>query len=98
MSSTRQSEPLTLAELTWNACYRRRLLKAGPRRCAYCGKRVGYKTATLDHIVPRRLSGPNVPENLTLACKPCNQSKAGRDVFGWVSDILAAAGAAGVLR
>jgi 5-methylcytosine-specific restriction endonuclease McrA len=79
---------LTLACLVANAKYRRELLKAGPRVCAYCGRTIGYKTATLDHIVPRARGGADGPENLTLSCKRCNQAKGCRTPIEWALDIL----------
>jgi 5-methylcytosine-specific restriction endonuclease McrA len=43
-------------------------------RCAYCG--VALKGAgEVDHIVPISRGGDNSPNNLTLACLPCNRDK-----------------------
>ncbi len=44
--------------------------------CQYCGKYT--KELTIDHIIPRRLGGEHVWNNVTSACKACNQRKAGR--------------------
>jgi 5-methylcytosine-specific restriction endonuclease McrA len=33
---------------------------------------------TLDHIVPLAAGGEHVPENLAVACRPCNASKKDR--------------------
>jgi len=41
--------------------------------CQYCGKRDGEMT--IDHVVPRRLGGKSVWENLVCACKECNKKK-----------------------
>ncbi|MEW6141957.1 MAG: HNH endonuclease [Chloroflexota bacterium] len=44
--------------------------------CQYCGKRV--RQLTIDHVVPRRLGGEHVWENVVTACTTCNCRKAGR--------------------
>jgi hypothetical protein len=45
--------------------------------CAYCGQRVPPETITLDHVRPRRgQSAYDRPDNLVLACRPCNAAKA----------------------
>ena len=45
--------------------------------CAYCGTRVPSETITLDHVRPRRgQSAYDRPDNLVLACRPCNAAKA----------------------
>ena len=41
--------------------------------CQYCGKRGG--DMTIDHVVPKRLGGKSVWENLVCACKECNHKK-----------------------
>jgi 5-methylcytosine-specific restriction endonuclease McrA len=58
--------------------------------CRYCGEPVTTGTATLDHIVPQSLGGPNTPENLTTACLTCNAIKSGRTYEEAAPDILAA--------
>lgn len=45
--------------------------------CAYCGKRTSPDLITLDHVRPRRgQSAYDRPDNLVLACTPCNAAKA----------------------
>lgn len=58
--------------------------------CRYCGEVVTATTATLDHIVPQSLDGPNTPENLATACLTCNAIKSGRTYEEAAPDILAA--------
>jgi 5-methylcytosine-specific restriction endonuclease McrA len=44
--------------------------------CVYCGTRVAVDTITLDHLRPRRgQSAYDRPDNLVLACHPCNAAK-----------------------
>lgn len=45
--------------------------------CAYCGQEVPTETITLDHVRPRRgQTAYDRPDNLVLACRPCNAAKA----------------------
>ncbi|MCL5736987.1 MAG: HNH endonuclease [Actinobacteria bacterium] len=43
-------------------------------RCFYCDKKVGKKYH-VDHVIPLAKGGGNGPENLVIACPPCNLSK-----------------------
>lgn len=47
--------------------------------CGYCGVRQSQVQGVfqLDHFVPRCVGGSNKPENLIVACRFCNQAKAG---------------------
>lgn len=44
--------------------------------CQYCGKQ--SQQLTIDHVIPRYLSGQHTWENVVSACIPCNHRKAGR--------------------
>ncbi len=45
-------------------------------QCAYCGKKINFATAQMDHIVPRKGAGStNDRENLVAVCEECNESK-----------------------
>ena len=44
--------------------------------CQYCSKET--RQLTLDHVIPRSLSGEHSWENVVSACIPCNRHKAGR--------------------
>lgn len=54
-------------------------------RCRYCGRRVTYRTGTLDHVIPFYEYGPSVEWNLVTACFACNSAKGCRtlDTLGW---------------
>lgn len=41
--------------------------------CAYCGTTDEF--LEIEHCIPRARGGPDDPENLCLACGPCNRSK-----------------------
>ena len=49
----------------------------GNTRCYYCGRSVENDKIklTLDHIYPRALGGPTIPQNLVPACRSCNGRK-----------------------
>ncbi len=55
---------------------RRNILKRDGFRCQYCGST--NKSLTVDHIIPRRLGGKDVWENLCCACTDCNNKKGNR--------------------
>jgi 5-methylcytosine-specific restriction endonuclease McrA len=44
--------------------------------CMVCGK---TPSRGVDHIVPRRLGGRNVPEQLLPMCRSCNSRKSARE-------------------
>jgi len=46
--------------------------------CQYCGARLPMSQLNYDHVIPRRLGGKTVWENIVTACYPCNARKAGR--------------------
>ncbi len=70
--------------------HRSHLVQRNPH-CHYCGRQVRPKTSTLDHITPRGQGGTDVPENLVLACRRCNQAKGNRTLLEWAADILCGA-------
>ena len=49
------------------------LLELTGRKCAYCGK--GKRHLQVEHIIPKAKGGSDSPNNLTMACLPCNQKK-----------------------
>lgn len=49
------------------------LLEKTKRKCAYCGK--GERRLQVEHIIPKAKGGSDSPNNLTMACRPCNQKK-----------------------
>lgn len=56
----------------------RKLLWDSHPYCCYCGGRVGRRSATLDHAIPRSRGGTDDLNNLVLACRHCNEAKADR--------------------
>lgn len=59
---------------------RHRLAEAQNWRCCYCGVQMGLyqrgpTQATIEHIIPRSLGGPDRPDNYAIACHACNQAR-----------------------
>ncbi len=44
-------------------------------KCQYCSRRVNSQEFTLDHVVPRKLGGKTVWNNVVTCCYDCNQKK-----------------------
>ena len=49
--------------------------------CHYCGKNVGAKNLTMDHLVPIIRGGRSSKGNLVPACRDCNRNKKHRLPF-----------------
>jgi 5-methylcytosine-specific restriction endonuclease McrA len=62
---------------------RKYLLEKWSRKCAYCDAE--NVPLEIDHIYPRSKGGSDRVSNLTLACRPCNQRKANRDVVEFLA-------------
>lgn len=50
--------------------------------CAYCAVPLGYRDATIDHVVPRSKGGITSWTNVVIACGKCNSRKANRTPMG----------------
>jgi 5-methylcytosine-specific restriction endonuclease McrA len=59
------------------------LLEKWGRKCAYCDAH--DVPLEIDHIHPKSRGGSDRVSNLTLACRPCNQRKANRDVADFLA-------------
>jgi 5-methylcytosine-specific restriction endonuclease McrA len=57
---------------------RRNIIKRDKYTCQYCGKLLGKKEHTVDHIIPRSKGGKNTWENLVTSCRKCNFKKANK--------------------
>ena len=53
-------------------------------RCHYCGRQVGARALTLDHVVPLIRGGRSVRGNVVPSCKDCNTKK--RSLLPWEWD------------
>ena|ERR1700761_3318386 len=45
------------------------------RGCVFCCKRLSYRKATIDHLIPQSKGGENTLDNLVVACVDCNSEK-----------------------
>ena len=52
-------------------------------RCHYCGRDVGVRRLTLDHVVPLIRGGRSVRANVVPACKDCNSAKQSLLAWEW---------------
>lgn len=43
--------------------------------CHYCGKKVGVKNLTMDHVIPLSRGGKSLKGNIVPSCKECNNKK-----------------------
>lgn len=48
----------------------------GRSTCFYCGREIPENKVTLDHLYPKDIGGPTVPDNMEVACEHCNCEKA----------------------
>ena len=76
--ATMRRERAKARELRASQWWKRR---CSPGVCHYCGKQVGAKALTMDHLVPNVRGGRPNKGNLVPACKPCNDAKKHRFAF-----------------
>jgi 5-methylcytosine-specific restriction endonuclease McrA len=57
------------------------LIKSYGRVCYYCSTKL--KKFQVDHFIPLSRGGSNWPNNLVIACQPCNGSKAAKMPWEW---------------
>lgn len=72
--------PHLIRRLYSNDDFRKMIMERDRNVCYYCG---GYGD-TIDHILPRAKGGHTTPVNCVCSCYACNQSKADRDVDGFI--------------
>jgi 5-methylcytosine-specific restriction enzyme A len=60
--------------------------RCSPGVCHYCGRQVGAKALTMDHLVPIVRGGRSNKGNLVPACKPCNDAKRHKLAFEFARD------------
>lgn len=57
---------------------KRALLDRDDYTCQYCGVRLSYTNATVDHVHPRCRGGQTTFENTVVCCHSCNTKKGGQ--------------------
>lgn len=53
--------------------------------CCYCGRKITYQEATIDHVYPKSCGGLSDWINMRIACQPCNSLKDDKTIgeLGW---------------
>lgn len=64
-----------------------RILEEQCGTCRYCDTEISEKYE-IDHFIPIARGGGNEPENIVLACMPCNRSKGARLPWVWRPDLF----------
>jgi hypothetical protein len=59
---------------------RRKVLTRDRYICQYCGEQLTNKTATVDHVHPRKHGGKNTFDNVVACCRPCNAKKGDKSI------------------
>lgn len=49
--------------------------KTASGTCYYCGRNVGFKNLTMDHVIPLSRGGRSTKDNIVPCCKECNTRK-----------------------
>lgn len=57
--------------------------KTASGTCYYCGRKVGYTSLTMDHVIPLARGGRSTKDNLVPCCKACNTKKKGSLPVEW---------------
>lgn len=76
----RYRERRGLTESQWSVL-RAQIIERDGEVCGYCAKPA--TPPFVDHMVPLAKGGSNDPENLIVACGPCNGGKAGKTYSEW---------------
>ncbi len=77
---TLRREKARARELRQTAWWRRRISTG---RCHYCGRDVGAKALTVDHVVPLVRGGRSIRANMVPACRECNHKKQSLLAWEW---------------
>jgi hypothetical protein len=60
------------------------LIERDGTACVWCGREPWRTDLTAEHVFPRSRGGRTSPENLTVACRPCNKRRGTRPVVAFV--------------
>jgi 5-methylcytosine-specific restriction endonuclease McrA len=63
---------------------REQLIGRDGRICVWCGREPWTADLTAEHLLPRSRRGRTVPENLAIACRPCNKRRRTKPVVAYV--------------
>jgi HNH endonuclease len=72
---------LQSGEIEWSGAIREYIRERDmPNQCTYCGSQ---ENLSYDHLIARTRNGPDIPDNVVMACKSCNSSKGDKGVYEW---------------
>jgi len=72
---------LVSGEIEWSGAIREYIREREiPNQCIYCGKR---ENLSYDHLIPVSRGGPDIPDNVVMACRGCNSSKGDKGIYEW---------------
>jgi 5-methylcytosine-specific restriction endonuclease McrA len=57
--------------------------------CVWCGREPWTADLTAEHLLPRSRRGRTLPENLAVACRPCNRRRRTKPVVAYVRSLRA---------
>lgn len=60
-----------------------RAMFAWQRECPYCGKAMGAREKSLDHVTPLSRGGTHTADNVVVCCRSCNSRKHARTPEEW---------------
>jgi 5-methylcytosine-specific restriction endonuclease McrA len=71
-----------------SAALRTALAEAQNWRCCYCHTTLDPEgqhgpTPTLEHVVAIAVGGSDTPDNMAIACKPCNSKRGHDDAYSY---------------
>lgn len=80
---------MTALDHVVRSAHRRAVWARDPHVCVWCGGRLAYGRATLEHLMPRGLGGPNITANIVLACAGCNGARGTLGITRWACACIA---------
>lgn len=74
-------QKLRTGEMEWSGAVREYTLeRESQKECIYCGS---TKSLSYDHLMPLARGGPDIADNVVMACKSCNSSKGSKCFYEW---------------
>jgi len=72
---------LQSGEIEWSGSIREYIReRENPNQCIYCNSNANL---SYDHLIPRSRGGPDVADNVVMACRSCNSSKGNEGIYEW---------------
>ena len=64
-----------------------RIIARDGNGCVWCGTELtaSHAHATVEHVLPLSTGGPNIFENMLLACAPCNHHRQSTLALNWLT-------------